>query len=518
MSSRLRAGIGMCVAVVALGAGAQPAGSQSQRKPARSRSFTEPPTRGTAKELVPIGDHRRHAGHRVPAEGERPGGQGGHRRDRQGDAQVPHAEPGRQGARCSPGAGDGERRLREQPLEAEAGDALPARRAAARGDEPTPPATQPDPDSDSDAHSDSDSDAGSAPSDADSDAEAGQASADDAASRRCRSSRRRSRRSSLRRTRGHGSLRSTPYAQGSEQAPQPPISTNPDDRATERANSTAALVGLLGAVHRAGWHLARSRGPSSAATTTSSWPPSSTRTASFRRCSTAGQSTSATRAWSGRQAIPEHGRRARCRRVARGDAAQLRARAGPEAAAVSPVTTAPQPARRTGARRRASRPRARPKSDAVKLPRRPAARRRRPRQHRRRACPGTRRPGRAAARAPEAGLRAPAVLRPSIKAPIVPPVVAGARERSARLERRPRAESTLSRRPLAPAPARRRPSPSRRRAAPSPRASRRAPPNNEVDTELQRILREAGVDAELESILTRRSRRGRARGVRWTPS
>ena len=37
-----------------------------------------------------------------------------------------------------------------------------------------------------------------------------------------------------------------PYAKGSEAAPQPPVSTNPADRATEDANSTAALIGLLG--------------------------------------------------------------------------------------------------------------------------------------------------------------------------------------------------------------------------------------------------------------------------------
>ncbi len=37
-----------------------------------------------------------------------------------------------------------------------------------------------------------------------------------------------------------------PYARGAEDAPQPPVSTNPRDRATEDANSTAALVGLLG--------------------------------------------------------------------------------------------------------------------------------------------------------------------------------------------------------------------------------------------------------------------------------
>lgn len=37
-----------------------------------------------------------------------------------------------------------------------------------------------------------------------------------------------------------------PYSKGSEKAVQPPAATDPADRATENANSTAALVGLLG--------------------------------------------------------------------------------------------------------------------------------------------------------------------------------------------------------------------------------------------------------------------------------
>ena len=149
MSSRLRAGLGDVRSARASGGRGTACGSRRPCNPARSPSSPDTFPYATVQAAGADGADRRHARHRIPAEGQRPGGQAGHRRHRRGVAQVPHAEPRRRAARGAARGGARERRLREQPVEAQAEDGLPACRSPQPTQQQTPTAdgSTPPPDS-----------------------------------------------------------------------------------------------------------------------------------------------------------------------------------------------------------------------------------------------------------------------------------------------------------------------------------------------------------------------------------
>jgi hypothetical protein len=250
-----------------------------------------------------------------------------------------------------------------------------------------------------------------------------------------------------------------PYSKGSEKALQPAASTNPDDRQTENANSFAALVGLLGlfvvlfGIGTVAWTKFRRYDDEQLATLLNpDGKLPSMLDASAVDLGATGMTNASEQA-----------------KVLGGGLGVGGAKVVPNVAPAPAQAPAPEPAA----------PAQEPKQPVTAQ-----------------AAPAPAAPAQPPPAAP--AVAAPMVPPSQIKAPIVPPVGApanGAHVGNGAAQPAPVEEAVPQAAPAPPAPA---PAPAHR---------------SEVDSELQRILNEAGVDTKLDGILDDARSEAKSRGV-----
>jgi hypothetical protein len=264
-----------------------------------------------------------------------------------------------------------------------------------------------------------------------------------------------------------------PYSKGSEEPPQPATSANPDDRPTEDANSFAALLGLVGlfvvlaGIGTVAWtkfrryddeQLATLLNPDGKLPSMLDAQAADLGTTGMTHASEQAKSLGGGLGVGGAKVVPN-------------------AALAPNG--VPPAAPAPTPA-----------------AEPVEQPKQPVTAQAAPVQAPPPAAPA---------------ITAPVVPPSQIKAPIVPPVGApanGAHAGNGAPQAAPVEEAAPQ---AAPAPPRAAPAP----AAPAPVAPAPAAPSqrSEVDSELQRILNEAGVDRKVDGILDGARSEAERRGV-----
>jgi hypothetical protein len=321
-----------------------------------------------------------------------------------------------------------------------------------------------------------------------------------------------------------------PYARGSEKAPQPPASTDPSDRQTEAANSTAALVGLvglfvlIGGLSAIAWTRFRRYDDEQLATLLNPDGALPSKLPSLLDdkavdLGSAGMTGAAAKSQTIAGGIGVGGSRMTPASGAAPTAAAAAA-AGAAAAAATGPAQATEPTREHTEAAPGVVPAAAPvaaatalipaaaikapimppaKGTAPSTPVVPPAETTTPAAPAPAPVPSTPEVKAPEVKAPE--VKAPEVKAPEVKAPVVPPVIApanGASVTNGAHEPTPLAAPEPA--PVAEAP----PAPS---ATPDPTY------REEVETELQRILRDAGVDTELETILTDARAEAERKGV-----